>query len=563
MTVEGHSVDSAGDGGAADHFPVGMRVLAVDDDPICLKVLEHLLRKCQYHVTTTKRSIEALKMLRENRNKVDLVISDVNMPDMDGFKLLELVGLEMDLPVIMLSAHSDTELVMKGIAHGACDYLLKPVRIEELKNIWQHVIRRKKLEPKTKNKLPNQDNIGNGGSEGEQGFSLTSNADNAKLNRKRKEQDDDEDEEGKENEVDIDDPSNLKRPRVVWSVELHRKFVSAVNQLGLEKAVPKKILDLMNVEGLTRENVASHLQKYRLYLKRISNVASQQANMAATFGSKEGTYMRIGSYDGYGDMHGFAGSGWLPSSSLSYYSPVGMSLIQQSSHNLNCAISNLGSFQPAIMLPSHQATNLLQGIPTSLELGHLQHSKSTTSIGEAFDIDFGCSSFLDPDPSNGNWQGAAQLLRFSATLNPNEEYPIDQMHAMNSSISSAPSTNRNISVVGSVSAPLLDSRDLRCQAGVGVVDSMPKQSWEEHEHEYARSPLSQRFNQNSLVCERKVGSSLIVPSNDAQLSFPQHSVVEKLGPNTKMNADRNLHDGSIQGSIESLDDIMNAMIKQV
>ncbi|MBA0806962.1 hypothetical protein Gohar_022802, partial [Gossypium harknessii] len=61
------------------------------------------------------------------------------MPDMDVFKLLELVGLEMDLPVIMLSTHGDTELVMKGITHGACDSLLKPVRIEELKNIWQHV----------------------------------------------------------------------------------------------------------------------------------------------------------------------------------------------------------------------------------------------------------------------------------------------------------------------------------------------------------------------------------------------------------------------------------------
>lgn len=53
-----------------------------------------------FAVTTTSQAITALKMLRENKNRFDLVISDVHMPDMDGFKLLELVGLEMDLPVI-------------------------------------------------------------------------------------------------------------------------------------------------------------------------------------------------------------------------------------------------------------------------------------------------------------------------------------------------------------------------------------------------------------------------------------------------------------------------------
>ncbi|XP_057720341.1 two-component response regulator ARR10-like [Arachis stenosperma] len=191
------------------HFPKGMRVLAVDDDRTCLMVLKTLLQKCHYQVTTTNSAITALKLLREKKNKFDLVISDVHMPDMDGFKLLELVGLEMDLPVIMLSVDDDPRVMMKGIMHGACFYLVKPVRIEELKNIWQHVIRQKK-------------------------------------------------------------------PRVVWSVDLHRKFVTAVEQLGIDKAVPKKILDLMNVEKLTRENVASHLQKYRIFLRRVNNIGIGQ-----------------------------------------------------------------------------------------------------------------------------------------------------------------------------------------------------------------------------------------------------------------------------------------------
>lgn len=58
---------------------------------------------CCFTVTTTSQARTALKMLRENKHRFDLVISDVHMPDMDGFKLLELVGLEMDLPVISIT----------------------------------------------------------------------------------------------------------------------------------------------------------------------------------------------------------------------------------------------------------------------------------------------------------------------------------------------------------------------------------------------------------------------------------------------------------------------------
>lgn len=71
-----------------------------------------------FAVTTTNQAITALKLLRENKNKFDLVISDVHMPDMDGFKLLELVGLEMDLPVISKLGH-DTFLCILPLFNDA------------------------------------------------------------------------------------------------------------------------------------------------------------------------------------------------------------------------------------------------------------------------------------------------------------------------------------------------------------------------------------------------------------------------------------------------------------
>lgn len=375
-----------------DRFPVGMRVLAVDDDPTCLKLLDFLLQKCQYHVTTTNQAITALKMLRENKNKFDLVISDVDMPDMDGFKLLELVGLELDLPVIMLSAHSDTKLVMKGVTYGACDYLLKPVRLEELKNIWQHVLRKKKFESKDQNKSHNQDNARHVSGEGGQGSAATGNADqNGRFNRKRKDQNEDDDEDSEENGHEDDDQSTQKKPRVVWSVELHRKFVAAVNQLGVEKAVPKKILDLMCVDGLTRENVASHLQKYRLYLKKLDFVEKQQANMVAGLGSD---YILPSSLEGFRNFRTLAGPERLANTPLSY-TPGGIlgrlntasglnlrgltsSELNQSAQNSSSSFNTLG--KP--ILHANQNSSLFQGVPTSFDHEHLRQNKGIAPIGE-------------------------------------------------------------------------------------------------------------------------------------------------------------------------------------
>ncbi|GAB4843962.1 Transcription factor mybc1 [Ancistrocladus abbreviatus] len=74
----------------------------------------------------------------------------------------------------------------------------------------------------------------------------------------------------------------LKRPRLVWTPQLHKRFVDAVAHLGIKNAVPKTIMQLMSVDGLTRENVASHLQKYRLYLRRMQGLNNGGAGGAAS-----------------------------------------------------------------------------------------------------------------------------------------------------------------------------------------------------------------------------------------------------------------------------------------
>ncbi|XP_057430148.1 two-component response regulator ARR2-like isoform X2 [Lotus japonicus] len=362
---------------AADQFPAGLRVLVVDDDPTCLVILERMLRACLYEVTKCKRAEVALSLLRGNKNGFDIVLSDVHMPDMDGFKLLEHIGLEMDLPVIMMSADDGKDVVMKGVTHGACDYLIKPVRIEALKNIWQHVVRKRKNDGKD----PDQSG---GGDEGDQQLKgsddadYSSSANECKSTKKRRDQED-------EDAEDRDDSSSLKRPRVVWSVELHQQFMAAVNNLGIDKAVPKKILEIMNVPGLTRENVASHLQKYRLYLRRVSGVSQPQNNLNSSFISPYESAYNASSINGIDlqtiSAHSLAKlQAGLGRSTAKVGVP--MPLVEQ---------KNLFSFENSKLrfgegqlqhMSSNKPMNLLHGIPTNMEPKQFAHwHQSTQSLG--------------------------------------------------------------------------------------------------------------------------------------------------------------------------------------
>lgn len=346
----------AGAGYVPDKFPAGLRVLVVDDDPTFLMIVEKMLKNCNYEATICNRAEIGLSLLRENKNGYDIVLSDVHMPDMDGFKLLEHIGLEMDLPVIMMSADDGNSVVMKGVTHGACDYLIKPIRIEALRNIWQHVVRRRKHEWKDFEPLASADDDVDQHQKVSDDADYTSSATEGHnwKNAKRKKDDEDEVDER-------DESSSSKKPRVVWSVELHQQFVAAVNQLGIDKAVPKKILELMNVPGLTRENVASHLQKYRLYLRRLSG--SQQ------MGSIDTSFMGIPDA-GY-DLQALGVGGQPPGQSLATLQAAVLGRSNNSKSSFSVPVidqRNIFSFQnPNLRYDEVKTPHLLHGIPTNME----------------------------------------------------------------------------------------------------------------------------------------------------------------------------------------------------
>ncbi|KAL7250627.1 hypothetical protein ACSBR1_012617 [Camellia fascicularis] len=77
-----------------------------------------------------------------------------------------------------------------------------------------------------------------------------------------------------------------RKVKVDWTPELHRRFVEAVEQLGVDKAVPSRILELMGIHCLTRHNIASHLQKYRSHRKHL---LAREAE-AASWSQRRQTY---------------------------------------------------------------------------------------------------------------------------------------------------------------------------------------------------------------------------------------------------------------------------------
>jgi DNA-binding NtrC family response regulator len=107
-------------------------ILLVDDDESLRRITEYNLREDGYQVTTAPDGRTALQRFQDG--PVDLVITDVRMPEMDGVELLaHLKAMQPDLPVIVLTAHGTIGSAVEAMKVGAFDYLTKPFSRDQLK----------------------------------------------------------------------------------------------------------------------------------------------------------------------------------------------------------------------------------------------------------------------------------------------------------------------------------------------------------------------------------------------------------------------------------------------
>ena len=121
------------------------RILVAEDDHAIRTLITTKLKQKNYTIYTAENGEEALSVME--KHQVDLLISDIMMPVMDGYSLVKaLRETKHTLPILMITAKSQLESLEEAFTLGVDDYMVKPIRLEELALRVRALLRRARLE---------------------------------------------------------------------------------------------------------------------------------------------------------------------------------------------------------------------------------------------------------------------------------------------------------------------------------------------------------------------------------------------------------------------------------
>jgi len=129
------------------------KILVVDDEPNFVRLLKARLENSRYEVITAKDRQEAIDKTRQE--KPDLIILDVMLPKIDGYKVASILKSDentRDIPIVMLTAPTLAQDIKAGMESGAASYMQKPFNSDVLLGIVQGLIHSKKIEEKKEKK---------------------------------------------------------------------------------------------------------------------------------------------------------------------------------------------------------------------------------------------------------------------------------------------------------------------------------------------------------------------------------------------------------------------------
>jgi len=125
-------------------LPEKKQILVVDDEPNLRRVLSALLARDGYDVETAEDGAQALEILAEHH--IDMVITDLRMPRVDGMELLRrALAMDAELPVVIITAHGTVDNAVEALKTGAFDYITKPFDQTEVRTIVKKALRTRDL----------------------------------------------------------------------------------------------------------------------------------------------------------------------------------------------------------------------------------------------------------------------------------------------------------------------------------------------------------------------------------------------------------------------------------